>query len=185
MITDRLLNYLRQHHEGTYLHSLNVGRLCGWFAKRLYSTEYEQKLLHQAGLLHDIGKLEISRDLLTLKRKLTQSEYELIKTHVDHGVNILNSYQLHPMVIEGVAGHHERLDGSGYPLGAIEISTFSQIISVSDVYSAMTEKREYRDAIDRFEVIKKMKSEIQGLNQEYVNMLREFASQKHYEIITI
>ena len=93
-----------------------------------------------AGLLHDIGKMMIADDVLLKKDRLTIAEFNLVKTHVLHGNNILKKMNLDPRIAEVAMRHHERCDGSGYPGGykRNQIDPFSKIVAIADTYDAMT-----------------------------------------------
>jgi putative nucleotidyltransferase with HDIG domain len=106
-----------------------------------------------AALLHDIGKLDISRELLYKAAKLTNEEYEEIKQHVNKGIGMLE-----PVggslrrVIPIILAHHDKFDGSGYnPTSGDSIPLESRIISVADVYDSLTSDRPYRKAMSTFE----------------------------------
>ena len=106
-----------------------------------------------AALLHDIGKLDISRDLLYKAARLTSEEYEEIKQHVSKGIDLLE-----PVggslrrVIPIILAHHDKFDGSGYhPTSGDEIPIEARIISVADVYDSLTSDRPYRKAMSPFE----------------------------------
>jgi HD-GYP domain-containing protein (c-di-GMP phosphodiesterase class II) len=106
-----------------------------------------------AALLHDIGKLDISRDLLYKAARLTKAEYEQIQQHVVKGGALLE-----PVggslrrVIPIVLAHHDKFDGSGYhPNGGDQIPIEARIISVADVYDSVTSDRPYRKAMSLFE----------------------------------
>ncbi len=100
-------------------------------------------------LLHDVGKIGIPDAILLKKGELTAEEYEIIKRHPSTGVNILSQVRLLAPALPGIAEHHERLDGSGYPskkCGA-QISIMGRIVAVADVFDAMTSDRPYRPAM--------------------------------------
>ncbi len=106
-----------------------------------------------AALLHDIGKLDISRDLLYKAARLTREEYDEIKQHVSKGIDILE-----PVggslrrVIPIILAHHDRFDGSGYhPTSGEDIPLEARIIAVADVYDSLTSDRPYRKAMSIFE----------------------------------
>ena len=107
-----------------------------------------------AALLHDIGKLEISRDLLYKAARLTKEEFEHVQQHVDKGIAMLETVggslrRVLPIVLS----HHDKFDGTGYhPLRGEEIPLEARIISVADSYDAMTSDRPYRKAMSPFEV---------------------------------
>jgi HD-GYP domain-containing protein (c-di-GMP phosphodiesterase class II) len=109
------------------------------------------------GLLFDVGKLNIDRALLTANRPLTGPEYEQVKEHVKMGVKALrNSGVINKDVLEMVAYHHERFDGSGYPfkLSGDKIPVFARIAAIADSYDAMTNNRPYAKAMPPSKAIK-------------------------------
>lgn len=115
--------------------------------------------LELAGLLHDIGMIGVSEDILNKTEALTQDEFEVIKKHVNYGVKILEDIKQLKDVVEIIKFHHERFDGSGYPYGlkGDEIPLNAKIISIADAYDSMISKRSYRaglahdDAVRRIE----------------------------------
>jgi putative nucleotidyltransferase with HDIG domain len=106
-----------------------------------------------AALLHDIGKLDISRDLLYKAAKLTRDEYEAVQQHVSRGVEMLEPVGgALRRVIPIILAHHDKFDGSGYnPTSGENIPLESRIIAVADVYDALTSDRPYRKAMSPFE----------------------------------
>jgi HD-GYP domain-containing protein (c-di-GMP phosphodiesterase class II) len=102
-----------------------------------------------ASLLHDVGKIGIPDAILLKQGTLTANEYEIIKRHASTGVNILSQVRLLAPVLPGIAEHHERLDGSGYPgkKSGTQISMMGRIVAVADVFDAMTSDRPYRPAL--------------------------------------
>jgi putative two-component system response regulator len=105
--------------------------------------------LRMAGLLHDIGKLQVPSELLSKPTRLTRVEFDIIKTHSEAGYQILKRIDFPWPVATFVRQHHERLDGSGYPdgLSAPDILLESRILAVSDVVEAMATHRPYRPSL--------------------------------------
>ena len=99
-----------------------------------------------AGLLHDIGKIELNQSILNKKGKLTTEEYEHIKLHVNLGVQILKKYNISENIYKIVEQHHESEDGTGYPNGlkGDDILIESKILRTTDIYDALTSNRSYR-----------------------------------------
>ncbi|MBU5332175.1 HD-GYP domain-containing protein [Anaerocolumna aminovalerica] len=150
-----MLNCMRTYDDDTYIHSVNVALLCyimgGWMRYSLSET----RLLALSGLLHDIGKLMIPQELITKPSQLTPEEYLRVKEHTNKGYFILKHQDLDVRVKRAALMHHEKCDGSGYPLGLTrsQIEPFAKIVAIADIYEAMTAKRVYRGRICPFEVI--------------------------------
>lgn len=153
-----MLNGIRDYDDLTYVHSLNVSLICRIFAGWLKLSEEDSRILTLAGLLHDIGKMLIPREVLTKTEKLTKSEFETIKQHALLGYQAIKNYPIDIRVKHATLMHHERCDGSGYPHGfkAVQIEDFSKIVAIADVYDAMTSNRQYRKAICPFDVIENL-----------------------------
>ena len=113
-----------------------------------YAAE-RRRWLHRAALLHDIGKLAISNSILDKPAKLTEDEFATIKTHASHSENIIRGVPAFADMASIAGGHHERLDGKGYPRGltADQIPQETRIVSVADVFDALTADRPYRKAM--------------------------------------
>ena len=136
-------------------HSKRVANYAFLIAKKLNFSEDDLKLIYRAGMLHDIGKIEIPDALLLKPESLTEGEYKLIKRHPKVGAELLSRepfFDLASIVLH----HHEHYDGSGYPYGlkGSEIPFLSQIISIADVYDAVTTNRAYREAMSKKEALK-------------------------------
>lgn len=116
--------------------------------------------LEIATRLHDIGKIGIGEDVLLKPGKLTDQEYQIIKTHTEKGYRIVMASSGLDSVAKTVLTHHERWDGKGYPLGLKrkEIPLSSRIISVVDAYDAMTNNRIYKNAIKKEDAIKEIEN---------------------------
>ena len=129
-------------------HNRGVGNLSMDIAHKLGLKKSVCNTLLIAGYLHDIGKISIPLDILSKPGKITNLEYQIIKTHVEKSYEILNSANLDQNIAEIVYNHHERLDGSGYPRGISgdSLNIESRIIMVADVVEAMLSHRPYRPA---------------------------------------
>ncbi|MEP2707542.1 MAG: HD domain-containing phosphohydrolase [Roseibium sp.] len=141
------LHLVGQHHSPTLQHSLEVANIMYRFATTLGIENDEKLLLTKMSLVHDIGKLQIPLSILDKPEKLTDSEIELIKQHPETGADFLREFDSFPdKILCGVRSHHEYLDGSGYPdgLSAEEIPQFVRMLTIADIFAALTEKRAYK-----------------------------------------
>lgn len=156
-----MLHNMRDFDDLTYVHCMNVSLICNIFGKWLSFNEADLKVVTLAGLLHDIGKLTIPENILKKPSKLNDSEYNIIKTHTLKGYNILKSQNIDARVKNAALMHHEREDGSGYPLAysGNKIDYFSKIVAIADVYDAMTSARVYRGPQCPFKVVEIFESE--------------------------
>ncbi|MBR4257222.1 MAG: HD-GYP domain-containing protein, partial [Clostridia bacterium] len=127
-------------------HSLRVASYSKMLAQRLGFSEKDCDRIYKMGLLHDIGKIGIPNNIINKKGKLTDEEYDVIKTHTVRGYEILKEINSFPELAEAAKWHHEKFDGTGYPdkLTGAETSLEIRIISVADSYDAMTSNRSYR-----------------------------------------
>jgi putative nucleotidyltransferase with HDIG domain len=148
-----ILRHLVSKDEYTEHHSHRVAEYAARIAAHLKLSPERIEDVRAAGLLHDIGKLEISRELLYKAARLTSDEYQEIQQHVGKGVEMLETVggSLR-RVIPIVLAHHDKFDGSGYhPTKGDEIPIEARIISVADVYDSLTSDRPYRKAMSPFE----------------------------------
>lgn len=159
------LNHLRSVDEYTYSHSLNVSMLCNIFGQWLHLSKPEIENLTVAGLLHDIGKLSIDLGIINKPGKLTDDEFAIIKKHPELGYNIVKNLDLPEEIKMGILMHHEKIDGSGYPLGIkdTKINNYAKIIAIADIYDAMTSVRSYHKKTSPFKVIRLFEKESYGL----------------------
>jgi len=118
-------------------------------AKKVGLNDVEYGKIELAGLLHDIGMIGVSDEVLFKTEKLTEEEFQEIKLHVDHGVRILEDIKQLKDVITIIKYHHEHFDGNGYPYGikGEEIPISSRIIAIADAYDGMVSNRAYREAM--------------------------------------
>ncbi|MEM7419229.1 MAG: HD-GYP domain-containing protein [Pseudomonadota bacterium] len=148
---DALLCLTKIREKDDYLleHSLNVAILLANFAKHLGMTDNEVNELSYAGFLHDLGKIMIPDEILHKPGRLTDEEMDIMKGHVQHGVDHLLETDIQPHLIQAVAEHHERLDGLGYPQGkkGDEISMAGRMLAIADMYDALTADRVYKSGM--------------------------------------
>ncbi|GGI44211.1 HD family phosphohydrolase [Paenibacillus marchantiophytorum] len=153
-----LLLSLTSQDDYTYQHSVQVGMLSYYIAKWMNKSEKDALYIGKAGYLHDIGKCKIDPDILNKPAKLTNDEYNEIQKHTIYGYEIIKSSMKDNTLALVALQHHERMDGSGYPMRkkSTEIHSFSLIIAVADVYSAMICKRVYQEKRDLLIVLKEL-----------------------------
>lgn len=145
--------------DNTYRHSLNVAKYARRFNK-LLETNISSDMIYCSGLLHDIGKTEISLSLLNKKDKLNIDEFNIIMEHSKLGYNLLKKHFMPIEIQDAAFYHHERWDGTGYPmkLKKQRIPLVARIISICDVYDALTCDRPYRKAFSIDEALNIMKN---------------------------
>jgi HD-GYP domain-containing protein (c-di-GMP phosphodiesterase class II) len=148
---------LRKRDEYTAEHSFNVGLLAMTFARHLDRSEQDMHLIGLCGMLHDVGKMRIPNDILNKEGKLSGDEFKVMKAHSKFGRDILmTDKRIDPTAVDVAFGHHEALDGSGYPrqLKATAISEITRIITICDVYDAITSDRIYKKGRSSYEALK-------------------------------
>ena len=151
-----MLHNLRSSDDSVYSHSLNVAMISRILGKWLKWTSSDLDSLVIAGLLHDIGKLTIPSEVLNKEGKLTDEEFELIRWHPRAGYDLIRDLKIDSRIKKAALQHHERCDGSGYPMRVDEImlDDFAMVIAIADVYDAMTAARKYRAPLCPFQVIR-------------------------------
>lgn len=166
-----MLHNMRQVNDSTYAHSLNVAIISRIIGKWLHFSNEELDTLTLAGLLHDIGKTKIPDEVLNKDGKLTDEEFQMIRNHPKYGYDILKSQPLNSHIKKAALMHHERCDGSGYPMGLTmeELDDYALIIAIADVYDAMTAARSYRAPLCPFEVIAEFEKDgLQKYKPKYI-----------------
>ena len=130
-------------------HSTRVADYSREIAKHAGFSTRRQDDIYMMGLLHDVGKIGIPEAIINKPGKLTDEEFEKIKTHPALGAGILKNITEFPQLAVGARWHHERYDGKGYPDGIAgeDIPTEARIIAVADAYDAMSSRRSYRDVL--------------------------------------
>lgn len=147
---------IRDYDTYTYHHSLNVGILSVLIATQLRLKPSELQELAVAGLLHDIGKLDIPLYIVNKPGPLIKEEFLRIKEHPMRAVQHLRGVPGYTAaILDGILSHHEAFSGGGYPLGLAgdEIPLYGRIIAIADVYDALSSKRSYRDAWEPHQII--------------------------------
>lgn len=143
----------------TFKHSKRVFSYAVDMAEVLKLNEADRRLLVLGALIHDIGKLEIPRDILNKKSKLTNEEWEIIKKHVLWGKEIVLVTDKYKDLVPLVELHHERFDGKGYPHGlkSSEIPRLARVLCIIDSFDAMTTERPYQDTKSFQEALNELK----------------------------
>jgi putative nucleotidyltransferase with HDIG domain len=170
-----LVDMMEKRDSYTAGHSKRVANYALLIAQKLHLCENDLRLIYRAGMLHDIGKIEIPDALLLKPESLTKGEYTLIKKHPKVGAELLSRepfFDLASIVLH----HHEHYDGGGYPYGlkGDDIPFLSQIISIADVYDAVTTNRAYREAMSKeeaLEIIEKGRGKL--FNPDIVDISKE------------
>ncbi|OGO77285.1 MAG: hypothetical protein A2Y23_02595 [Clostridiales bacterium GWB2_37_7] len=167
-------------------HSMRVGEYAVALGKRLKLSNKKLENLKMAAILHDIGKIGIEESILNKPGKLTEEEFDKIKTHPENGYKIIQDIEFLKDVSEIVLNHHEKMDGTGYPNGKRqdEIRKEAAILSIADVYDALTSDRPYRKALtveQAFAIIEEGKGKHfdAQLAEEFMDMIKEQGSAEH------
>jgi PAS domain S-box-containing protein/putative nucleotidyltransferase with HDIG domain len=162
-------------------HQAKVAYLAKKIAEKMNLPKEKIESIYIAAMLHDIGKIVVPTEILNKGGKLSENEYSLIKEHCKNGYEILKKVDFIYPIADIVLQHHERLDGSGYPLGYKngEILLEARIIAVADVFEAMTSHRPYRPAFKLEDVLKHLKDNKGILYEpEVVDILEEIVINK-------
>ncbi|WP_374067204.1 HD-GYP domain-containing protein [Paraliobacillus sp. JSM ZJ581] len=148
----------------TFGHSERVSQYAVALAKQLpeFQEEHKLKYIRLSGLIHDIGKINIPEQILTKPTKLTEKEYQIIKSHPTFGAQMVEKVEGLEEMKSSVLYHHERWDGKGYPTGAEgkEIPIVARILAVADAFDAMTSTRAYRDELPIEEAFQRLEGGI-------------------------
>ena len=147
-----LLQALKIVDPVTYAHCCRVGEMSRKLARDAGLNEYEQKLAEFAGLFHDLGKMGIPQSIIAKPGKLDPQEISIMKNHSVMSEEIVKPLAIHSFfreILPGIRGHHERVDGTGYPdkKRGDEVPLIARVILVVDTYDAMSETRAYRKGL--------------------------------------
>lgn len=201
---ERLLSFTKMicriidfRNSFTATHSSGVAATAEELARLIGFSERDCRLMRIAGYLHDLGKLAVPAEILEKPAKLTEEEFNVMRSHTFHTHHILESLPGMEMVTEWAAYHHERLNGHGYPfhIEGRNLSLGSRIVAVADVFSAITEDRPYRKGMSSesaLRVIQQMAADLAldfnivsllSLHFDHINSLRiaaQAASMEEY-----
>ena len=169
-----MLHNLRDSSDTVYMHSLNVSLISNTIASWLRLPEEDIQLATAGGLLHDIGKMLISSELLDKTAPLSEAEEKVMRTHVTKGYQLVKNKDIDQHIKNCILMHHEKRDGSGYPLHlrGEKIDPIASIVNVANVYDELTSKRPYRNSICPFAVIELF--ERNGLEKYDPNVIMTF-----------
>lgn len=195
-----MLHCIRQYDDTTYVHSINVSLICNIIGRWLHFNPEDLEVITLCGLLHDLGKLMIPSKIITKPAKLTDEEFNTVKTHTLRGYNLLKSKKIDPRIKHAALMHHERCDGSGYPYGyySDQIDSYAKLVAIADVYDAMTCARVYRGPLCPFQVVSIFETEgftkydpkfiltfLEGIVQTYIHNSVRLSNNMVGEIIMI
>lgn len=156
-----MLQCMHESDDLVYVHSMNVTLICSSFASWLNLSPDDMQQLLLAAMLHDIGKLQIPKEIIHKPTALSKEEFMMIQKHPLLGYELTKDLNLDSRITDAILMHHERCDGTGYPYhrSSNEVTEFAKIIAIADVYDAMTSKRIYRNQICPFDVIQNFERE--------------------------
>jgi putative nucleotidyltransferase with HDIG domain len=146
-----MLHSIRDHDNYTYTHSMRVATYLALFGHNLRLPKDEQILLATGGLLHDVGKMSIPFEVLNKPGPLNEAELAVMRGHVPAAVAYLEGCPGLPKgIITIAAQHHEKLDGTGYPMGleGSQLNRLARMAAIIDVFTALTDRRSYKPPID-------------------------------------
>lgn len=169
-ILDALQN-MREFDDSTFTHCMNVALIANILATWLKFSPNEVELVTACGLFHDIGKIMVPHQIITKPGKLSVEEYQEIRKHTIEGYQFLQSKKANIHIQNTALMHHERCDGTGYPLKLLgnQIDNYAKIVAIADVYDAMTAARCYRGPLCPFDVIEIFEKEgLQKYDTHYV-----------------
>lgn len=158
-IVQGLINTLAAKSSETKEHAIRMTKLAFDFGEKIGLSASEQNRLSLLATLHDIGKINISEEILNKKSKLNNKEWEIIKKHTEQGYKIASASEEFALVADEIFSHHEHWDGGGYPrnIAQKEIPYLARIIALVDAYDVMTNERPYSKAVTNKEALIEIK----------------------------
>lgn len=169
--------HMQNYNDYTYEHAVNVTVLAIMICNEMKLSKYKTYEIAMGCMLHDLGKTKIPIAILNKPEKLTEEEFDEIKKHPVAGYNFIkDNRNLSNTIKKIILTHHEKLDGSGYPLGITgdNICIGTRICTVADIFDAMSSKRPYKEAMSLPESIRIMKSTMrEQIDMSVCNILEE------------
>ena len=147
----------------THTHSLNVSVYALCLGKEMKLNRNQLEELGTSALLHDLGKSKIDKSIINKNGKLTETEFKEVQKHPFYGWLLVKKMGIsNKNILEGIRYHHEKMDGSGYPeaLKGDQIHLYAKIISICDIFDALTTKRTYKEPVSTFDTLIMMKKEM-------------------------
>lgn len=179
-------NAIAKRDSDTNSHNYRVTIIATRLAEKANLPSQQIESLIKGAFLHDVGKIGISDNILLKPGKLTESEFVLMKSHVEKGLEIINRSSWLVDAKDVVGGHHEKYDGSGYPhnLKSDQIPINARIFAISDVFDALTSKRPYKKAFTFEESMKIiLKKSGSHFDPELINHFKLIAAELYQELI--
>jgi len=177
-----ILDGVKMHDDYTYAHSMRVATLLTMLGHAAGFSENDQLIMSSGGLLHDVGKMKIPYEILNKPGKLTDEEFEIMKSHVPETIDYLESSGGIPKGVMIIAEqHHEKIDGTGYPHGlkGAELNELARMSAVVDVFSALTDRRVYKEPMESNKAMSIMEEEMKGhLDQHFVKLFKTVLADK-------
>ncbi len=178
---DGWIEALDDHHNYSFRHSMFVCGILTYFANAIGIGGADLDQLTVGGLLHDIGKSQVPLEVLDKPGKLDDGEWKIMRNHPEHSREILLSNQgLDADTVAMAVHHHEKLDGTGYPdgLSGAQISDHVRLTAIADVYSALIDKRSYKDAMGQEAALDLMAKFVGHLDMDLLGAFRNFVLEK-------
>jgi len=175
--TLKSMSKIMSHDYYTHTHSINVGIYAMYFGKHKMFEQKELEKIGLAGLMHDLGKVEVEKEIINKPTKLTTEELEEIVTHPSMGYELAIAFGvIDNDVLSAIKFHHEKIDGTGYPNGLKqnEIPYFAKVIGICDIFDALTSRRSYKEALNSFEALLLMKEDAFFRGKLDSNILSDF-----------
>lgn len=161
-VLDMLVTAVDNKDSYTRKHSEQVAEFATWLCEAINLDLETTRLVQQAALLHDVGKIGVPAEILGKPGRLTDEEVAAVNKHPILGANLVSAFKDMEAILPGVRHHHERWDGLGYPdgLAGTEIPLIARILCIADTFSAMVTDRAYRKALDWEVALEEIRSHI-------------------------